>query len=47
MSESTMLTIIDALAKALENEKMLREFYENRLKELEEKLAKMDVQKNG
>lgn len=37
MDEKTMLTIIETLAKALDEEKMLREYYENRVMELEER----------
>lgn len=47
MNEQTMQTIIEALAKAYENEKLLREFYEKRAKELEKELAEKGGRGNG
>lgn len=37
MNEKIMMTIIEALAKALEQEKTMREYFERRARELEEK----------
>lgn len=47
MNEQTMQTIIETLAKAYENEKLLREFYEKRVKELEKDLAEKGGRGNG
>ena len=43
MSEDIMQTIIETLAKALAHEKTMREYYEKRVRELEEK----EGQENG
>lgn len=43
MKENTLLTIIEVLATALEKEKTMREYYEQRVRELEEK----EGQENG
>ena len=37
MEEKTVITIIEILVKALEGEKLMREYYEKKVKELEEK----------
>ena len=50
MKEYTMQTIIEALATALDKEKTMREFYEQKVRELEEmvrELEEKEGQENG
>lgn len=47
MDENITQTIIETLARALQDEKLLREFYEKRTKELEKELAEKDGLENG
>ena len=45
MNENTMQTIIEALAKAYENEKLLREYYEIRVIEMEKEKATSEMER--
>lgn len=47
MDERTMLTIIEALAKALADEKAMREYFERRTEALVKELGEKDGQENG